>query len=93
VTLSSRGLPERIRDVNPVRRLANASGRRFGREPVVQGKDAPGAWLINPAKAFTRFGYPAVPLERMVDGVAGWVARGGSSLGKVTRYDVRDGAC
>jgi hypothetical protein len=32
-----------------------------------------------------------VPLLRMVDWVADWVARGGRTLGKPTRFEVRDG--
>jgi nucleoside-diphosphate-sugar epimerase len=75
-----------------IRWLAGAFAQRFGKDPVLHGAEAPTAWLTNPAQAFALFGYPTVPLERMIAWVADWVARGGSSLGKATRYDVRDGA-
>lgn len=74
-----------------VRWLAQDFARRFGREAAFSGEEAPDALLSNAARAFATFGYPAVPLARMLDWVAGWVAQGGRSLGKATKFEVRDG--
>ena len=38
------------------------------------------------------FGYPAIPLARMIEWVADWVGHGHRSLGKETHYDSRDGS-
>jgi nucleoside-diphosphate-sugar epimerase len=75
-----------------IRWLAEAFGERFGRAPVLEGSEGASAWLTNPARALALFGYPTVPLGRMVDWVADWVAAGGPSLGKQTHYDARDGS-
>lgn len=74
-----------------VRWLAEAFGRRLDREPVLSGVEDERVWLANSALAASLFGYPSVPLDRMVDWVADWVARGKSSLDRPTHFEVRDG--
>ena len=74
-----------------IRALAEAFGRRFGKAPKVIGTEAPEAWLVNTSQASTLFGYPLVPLAKMIDWVADWIGRGLPSLGKPTQFEVRDG--
>jgi nucleoside-diphosphate-sugar epimerase len=74
-----------------IRWLAEAFGRRFGKPPSFTGSEEPNGWLVNTAEAMRLFGYPSVPLGRLIDWQADWIARGLPSLGKDTHFDTRDG--
>lgn len=74
-----------------VRWLAEEFGRRLGIEPVCAGEEAPTALLSNAAWAFGHFGYPRVPLARMIDWIAAWILADGSVLDKPTHFQEREG--
>jgi hypothetical protein len=74
-----------------VRWLAESFGRRFGKTPSFSGTEASDGWLVNTSEAMRLFGYPSVPLARLIDWQADWIARSLPSLGKDTHFDTRDG--
>jgi nucleoside-diphosphate-sugar epimerase len=74
-----------------IRWLAEECGRLLGRKPVFVKEESAQAWLTNTARMCAEFGYPRVPLARMIEWTCDWVAGALPSLGKPTRYEVRDG--
>jgi nucleoside-diphosphate-sugar epimerase len=74
-----------------VRDLAARLGARLGREPHIVGTEEPTAWLTDTAQAVKLFGLPVVDTERLIGWTADWVARSMPSLGRPTKYEVRDG--
>jgi nucleoside-diphosphate-sugar epimerase len=74
-----------------VRWLVECFGHQLGKQPVFIGSEATEAWLVNTTEARRLFGYPNVPLAKLIDWTADWVGRGMPSLGKDTHYDTRDG--
>lgn len=74
-----------------VRAIAHAFGRILGKEPLFEGVEQPTAWVNSTFQSQRLFGYPNVPLARMIDWVADWVRNDGAVYDKPTRYEVRDG--
>ena len=78
-------------EILSVRDLAAKLGARLGREPIIVGKEEPTAWLTDTSQAIKMFGLPIVDSEKLIDWTADWIARSMPSLGKPTKYEVRDG--
>jgi nucleoside-diphosphate-sugar epimerase len=74
-----------------VRDLAAKLGARLGREPIIVGTEEPTAWLTDTSQATKLFGLPIVDTAQLIAWTADWVARSMPSLGKPTKYEVRDG--
>ncbi|HEV7408486.1 MAG TPA: NAD(P)-dependent oxidoreductase [Bradyrhizobium sp.] len=74
-----------------VRDLAAKLGALLNREPLIVGSEQPTAWLTDTSQAVKLFGVPVVDSERLIVWTADWVARSMPSLGKPTKYEVRDG--
>jgi len=79
--------PERI----AVRDAAEWFGAAFGRPPRFENTEGPVALLSDSSRCRARLGEPDVPLARLKQWVAHWVATGGASLNKPTRFEVADG--
>ena len=71
--------------------LALRFAKRFGKDPVFVGQLEPSAWLSNASESHKHFGLPSVSVDQMIDWIAAWLAQGGSTHGKPTGFEKRDG--
>jgi nucleoside-diphosphate-sugar epimerase len=78
-------------EILSVRDLAARFGALLGRDPVIVGTEQPTAWLTDTSQAVKLFGLPIVDTGQLIAWTADWVARAMPSLGKPTKYEVRDG--
>jgi nucleoside-diphosphate-sugar epimerase len=79
--------PERI----SVREAAEWFGARFDRRPQLVGTEGPVALLSDSSRCRALLGEPEVPITRLREWVADWVAAGGASMNKPTHFEVTDG--
>ena len=74
-----------------IRAAARSIGSQLGKEPVFEGEEAATCCVVNAGHTMDVFGYPMVPVERMVTWIADWVSRDGLSWNKPCHYETRDG--
>jgi nucleoside-diphosphate-sugar epimerase len=78
-------------EVLSVRRLAEDFAEAFDREVTFEGEEQDTALLNDASRCHDLFGEPRVSVEEVVPLIASWVERGGETLGKPTKFHVRDG--
>ena len=71
--------------------LAGEFGRLLGKKPRLAGTPAATGWLSNASRMVREFGAPGVPLARMIEWTADWLAHDRATFNKPTHYEVRDG--
>ena len=74
-----------------VRDVASYFGERFGKTPVIVGREEDSALLSNASLSFEKFGKPMISVEQVMEWIAKWVGSGHRLLGKPTHFEVRDG--
>lgn len=78
-------------EILSVKALAEEFARRFGRPAILHGVERDTALLSNADRCRERFGPPRVTVNEVIDLTAHWVELGGLTLGKPTKFEVRDG--
>ncbi len=78
-------------EILSVRDLVAKLGALLRHDPIIVGTEEPTAWLTDTSQAVELFGLPVVDTRQLIAWTADWVARSMPSLGKPTKYEVRDG--
>lgn len=74
-----------------VRWLAKEFGKLFHQSPEFINQEQDTALLSNAAESYRLFGYPKVPLKKMMEIVVEWINEGGITVSKPTHFQERNG--
>ncbi len=74
-----------------IRQVALEFGRLLGKKVEFTGEENGRGYLNNAQFSNKVFGYPSVPLGRVIEWIADWIKAGGQSLGKATHFEAQDG--
>ncbi|MCC6316703.1 MAG: NAD(P)-dependent oxidoreductase [Gemmatimonadaceae bacterium] len=75
-----------------VRDVAEQLAARLGARATIRGQEARDALLSSTARLRARWGAPSISAETLIAWVADWLAAGGETSGKATRFEQREGA-
>ena len=78
-------------EIIPVRWIAKEFGKLFGQSPEFVNQEQDTALLSNAAESFRLFGYPKVPLKKMMELIVEWINEGGRIINKPTHFQERTG--
>jgi nucleoside-diphosphate-sugar epimerase len=78
-------------EIIPVRWIAKKFGKLFGQSPEFVNQEQDTALLSNAAESFRLFGYPKVPLKKMMELIVEWINEGGRIINKPTHFQERTG--
>lgn len=78
-------------DTQSVRLIAEQFGDEFDREVTFKGETSETVLLNDASRSHDLFGEPELYVEEVVPAVASWLAADGTTLGKPTKFHVRDG--
>jgi nucleoside-diphosphate-sugar epimerase len=78
-------------EVLRVRDLAERFAARFNVDARFQGTERPTALLNDASRSHARLGAPKVTVDEVVELVSSWVQQGGTTHGKPTKFEVRNG--
>jgi nucleoside-diphosphate-sugar epimerase len=74
-----------------LRRCAETFAALMNKPLKIRGVESSDALISNGQLGHRKFGYPRVPIQQLMSWIAEWVMSGGSSLGKPTHFEARDG--
>jgi nucleoside-diphosphate-sugar epimerase len=74
-----------------VRRVCQQLGQLMDRQVSFTGTEACESLLSNGQMGHRLFGYPRISVDQMIRWAAQWVKSGGTTLGKPTHFEARDG--
>lgn len=78
-------------DTYSVRQLAERFADEFGCEVTFEGKEHETALLNDGSRCHDLFGEPKVSANEIIPAVVSWLESGGQTLGKPTKFHVRNG--
>lgn len=78
-------------EVLSVRSVATRFGELLGRDVAFTGESSNTALLSDAGRCFQLFGYPSVTADTLITWQADWLSRGLPTLGKPSKWAVRDG--
>ena len=77
--------------IHRVRDIAEDFAKLFGTQAIIEGTEAPTAWLNDARYSHSLFGKPETSLKTMEQWIAAWLCAGGNTWGKPTGFEKRDG--